>query len=196
MCIRDRDNTTLTLRTDTWIENTAATSFEVQQKALGESQLKVAFTKTNRIPVSGSGLIGEVTFVLETDVIDLFVIDTVTFSLDSIIVLDSELQPIPIVTQPLKLPIDKDLKVSTQEHPLVSSIGVYPNPNKGLLLLESPKGILERLEIVNNLGQTVFTQSLTKNNFQSVDFQHLNSGFYWLRIHTEYGIKTAPIQKY
>jgi len=189
------DNTEFSFNPNGWIDNTVASAFHVQQKELGEARLKVAYTKIDRVPVTGFGSIASVSFVLETDVIDLFIIDTVTFTLDSIIVLDDELNPIPIVTEPLKLAIDKNLMVSTQEHPSLATIQVYPNPSKGFFLLESSESVLEKLEVVNELGQHVFYQSLNSNLFQSVDLQHLDSGFYWFKIHTKYGVKAKRIQK-
>lgn len=185
----------LVFNEDAWIDNTAEQSILIQQKDEDNVRLKVAYTKKDRIPVSGSGSIATVSFVIETDVIDLLTSDTAIFTLDSIIVLNDELEPIPIVTEPLKIFIDRDLKVSTKEHSRLSTIEAYPNPTKGLLLLESSEKILEEIEIINSLGQKVYSQKLRSEQFQSVNIQELNSGFYWLKIYTKNGVKTKSIQK-
>ena len=56
----------------------------------------MALAKTDRVPVSGSGTIAEASFIVIGDLVDFLMVDTVTFMIDSITVLDDELIPIPI----------------------------------------------------------------------------------------------------
>ena len=189
------NNTQFTLNQNSWLDTDTTQIILAQQKDTEQVRLKVAYTKTDRIPLNGSGSVGTVSFVIETDVIDLLVIDSVTFTIDSIVVLDEALNPIPVVADTLKLFIDRDLKVNTMEHPLLTKIALYPNPNRGLSLLESPTGLLEKVEIINELGQIVFSQQLMDAQFQSIDYQQLPKGFYWLRLYTLKGIKTIKTQK-
>ncbi len=190
------NNTKITYGTNSWIDPNDEVSIRVEQRDLEEVRLKVAFTKKDRIPVSGAGSLGKISFLIEGDIVDLLVVDSVTFTIDSIILLNDELEPIPIVPDTLKVAIDRDLKVSTQQHPKLTTIGVYPNPNKGFLLIESSEVRLHQVEIINNLGQIVFNQMLSSQSFQSIDFQSLEKGLYWVKIHSNFGVKTEVIHKY
>lgn len=190
------NNTELTIKQDSWIEPDSNQTLIVQQMNAERAQLKVAYTRTDRVPVSGYGPLAKVSFLIEGDIVDFLVQDTVTYTIDSIIVLTDDLTPIPIVPDTLKLAIDKNLTVNVLEQKLDTQISVYPNPNKGFLLIELNEVQGERIEIINNLGQQVFSQALVNKQFQSVDFQHFEKGIYFVKIYTPEGIRTEVIQKY
>lgn len=189
------NNTQFTLNQNSWLDTDTSQIIIAQQKDTENVRLKVAYTKTDRIPLSGSGSVGTVSFVIETNVIDLLITDSVTFTIDSIIVLDEGLNPIPVVPDTLKLWIDRDLKVSNVENPLLTKIVAYPNPNRGFSLLESPDGLLEKVEIINEMGQIILTQTLQNTRLQSINYQQLPPGLYWLKLYTRKGIKTIKTQK-
>ncbi|MEM6316992.1 MAG: T9SS type A sorting domain-containing protein [Bacteroidota bacterium] len=190
------NNTAFTFDNATFLDGGEDISIAAQRRDLDQVRLEVAYTKTDRVPVSGFGSIGKVSFILETDVIDLLVIDTVTFTIDSIIVLDDELTPIPVAADTLKLFIDRALKVNTNDHyPTPNQVEVYPNPNNGLLLVEAPMKNLEFAEIINTLGQIEWRQPLAKVDFQHLNLQTLQAGVYWLKLYTEQGTVTKKIQK-
>lgn len=190
------NNTTLTFSENAWIDPDPNQSITIQQIDEERAKLKVAYTKTDRVPVSGFGNLAKVSFLIEGDIVDFLVRDTVTYTIDSIIVFTDDLTPIPIVPDTLKLAIDKNLTVNTLEQELSQNISVYPNPNKGFLLIESNEIIIEKITLVNGLGQQVFSKKLEKQSFQSIDFQHLAKGIYYVKIHTEKGIKTDIIHKF
>lgn len=190
------NNTTLTLNPDSWIEPDTNQSLVVQQINGERAKLKVAYTRTDRVPVSGFGVLAKVSFLIEGDLVDFLVRDTVTYTIDSIIVFSDDLTPIPIVPDTLILAIDKNLTVNTLEEELQQKIAIYPNPNKGFLLIETAEVIVESVELINNLGQQVFIQKLKNTPFQSIDFQHLDKGIYYVKIHTEKGVKTEIVHKY
>lgn len=190
------NNTNFTITNNAWIEGDENTALLTQQQDLENVKLKVAYTKIDQNNLTGSGSIASVSFLIESDVIDLLVIDTVTFTIDSVLVLDNNLEPIPVVADVLKLAIDRDFMVNTTEHPLLSAIDLFPNPNKGLLVIESMESILDRLEIINPLGQVVFQQKLQKTPLQVIDIQELPRGMYWVNLLTKHGIKTKKIQKF
>ncbi len=190
------NNTQLTFNEDGWIEPKEDQSTQAQQIDQEKARLKVAFTRTDRIPVSGFGAFAKVSFLIEEDIVDLLMIDTVTYTIDSITVLTDELVAIPIVPDTLKLAVDKNLIVSTIDNPKLQSIAIYPNPNKGFLLIESAEINLERVELINSLGQSVFSKKLQPNRFQSLDFQNLPKGIYYVKIYSEAGIKTEIVHKF
>lgn len=190
------NNTQITLQQDAWIEPDTNQSIVVQQLDQERAKLKVAYTKTDRVPVSGFGTLATVSFLIEGDIVDFLVQDSVTYTIDSITIFSDDLTPIPIVPDTLKLAIDKTLTVNTIEEELAAKIAVYPNPNKGFLLIELREVEGESVELINSLGQTVFNQSLGNYPFQSIDFQHLEKGMYVVKIYTAKGITSEIIQKY
>jgi len=58
------------------------------------------------------------------------------------------------------------------------TIQIYPNPNKGVLTLES--NINGKYSIINNLGQTVQQIYLYANASYSIDINHLDNGVYFI----------------
>lgn len=189
------NNLQLTFKEDAWIEPDSSQAIQLQQIDEERARLKVALAKTGRVPVNGSGTIAEASFIVIGDLVDFLMVDSVTFMLDSITVLDNELNPIPIVPDTIKLAIDKNLSVNTFDVVEKSSIDVYPNPNKGMVLLEANGNVLQKVELFNQLGQLVFMQELAATEFQSIDFQHLRSGAYYLKIYAKEAIITTLLYK-
>ena len=96
--------------------------------------------------MSGNGSLATVSFVIEDDIIDLLMIDTVTFIIDSILVLTDDLAPIPIVPDTLKLKIDRNLMVNTVDLTDQNPIAVYPNPCNSLITINSEKEKIENCD--------------------------------------------------
>ncbi len=189
-------DTEIKLSSGTWVDGVATKSILEQDVDLVNRQLKVAYTKTDQEALSGSGSIATVSFLIESDVIDLLVIDTVTFMIDSILVLDNDLTPIPIVPNTLKLAIDKELTVNTIETNTTININVFPNPTNGLLILESNQPNLVEISLFDAFGKLVLVQDLQKENLQTVDVQFIPNGLYTAKIKTTNGIQSKKIIKH
>lgn len=71
-------------------------------------------------------------------------------------------------------------------------VHVFPNPSKGIFNVEG-SGI-RKVEVVNVLGQTVFSEEVGGNHVQ-VDLKDKASGMYMLQVITDKGIKTTQIIK-
>ena len=98
-----------------------------------------------------------------------------------------------------------DETIGTITHPAVIHFGtlgvddnpqefvhVFPNPSKGIFNVEG-NGI-RRVEVVNVLGQTVFSEEVKGNHVQ-IDLQDKACGMYMLHVITDNGIKTTQIIK-
>lgn len=74
-----------------------------------------------------------------------------------------------------------------------SGIHVYPNPTTGQLNLQVPSGThISRVQVINNLGQTVWAGPFT----QSFDVSLLSEGVYFVRLLNENGLfSTAKFVK-
>ena len=179
----------------TWITPFSEEATSLILKNESEGTIKVAITKTDQKPVSGAGAVGTVSFVIIEDAIDFLTpTDTVTLQIDSVTVVKEDLTKIPVAGSTVV--VDIEGRITSTYDPILDKIKFYPNPNNGWVLLNTNKIPVERVELVNTLGQTIFQQSLTKNNFHSLDLNHIPEGAYWLKIITEYGIKSTPIQKF
>lgn len=185
------NNLQLIFTEDAWVEPDSSQAIQLQHIDEERARLKVALAKTDRVPVSGSGMIAQASFIVIGDLVDFLMVDTVTFMLDSITVLDDGLNPIPIVSDTIKLAIDKNLTVGTFDIVENTRVEVYPNPNKGMVLLESNGNTLEKVELINQLGQLVLFQKLTANEFQNIDFQYLPNGVYYLKIYAKEAVTTT-----
>lgn len=65
-------------------------------------------------------------------------------------------------------------------------LSVYPNPGNGLLNFESsvaPK----KIEVINLLGQTVFSRTDFNGNAGKLDLRHLPQGTYYIKMSSERG---------
>ncbi|MEM1122045.1 MAG: T9SS type A sorting domain-containing protein [Bacteroidota bacterium] len=194
--IIDLNNTVLTVTPDTWIEPDTNQSILVQQLERERAKLKVAYTKTDGVPISGFGSVAKVSFLIEGDLVDFLVVDTITYTIDSIIVFTEDLTPIPIVPDTLRLGIDKDLKVNVLEKSRVDQVAIYPNPNRGIFLLETIDVVAKELELYNEFGQLLARQPLKNATYQKVDLQGVVAGIYFVKIYTDQGLITKKVQKF
>lgn len=190
------NETAIKLSPNTWLDENESNSLLVQDVDLDNVQLKVAYTKTNQIGISGEGSIAKVSFLIESDVIDLLVIDTVAFMIDSILVLDNDLTPIPVVSDTLKLKVDRELTVSTFQPETAIKVAIFPNPTSGLLIFESTQPHLEKISLFDTFGKLVFEQGLQKEHLQTIDISFAPNGIYIAKIKTTNGIQTKKIIKH
>ncbi len=73
----------------------------------------------------------------------------------------------------------------------LETISVYPNPTLNVVQIESPVEI-DLVHIFNIQGQMLFSQYISGKNFR-VNLEDLASGSYFIKLQTEYSIKTMTI---
>lgn len=73
-----------------------------------------------------------------------------------------------------------------------TSFSIYPNPVKDVLNVDAEG--YNNIQIVNILGQVVYTNALTGNHTQ-VDVQSFNNGVYFVRLSGENGVRTQKFVK-
>lgn len=159
-------------------------------------QVTVAFSVTDGAAVSGAGLIGTISFVTEDDIINFLQIDNtaeVEVVIDSITLVTDALEQMPL--ERAKVILDIEGRSTSTYNPILDKIQLYPNPTANWILLKTNEIPINRVELVNALGQIVYQKELDKNSFHSLDLQQVPEGMYWLRMITEYGIKNTPVQK-
>jgi hypothetical protein len=74
---------------------------------------------------------------------------------------------------------------------------VYPNPTDNNLNILDPNHQISNIEVVNQFGQTQFTQNAQKgNNIHNVNLESLSNGLYFINITHKDGKETQKIIKY
>jgi hypothetical protein len=168
------------------------TKLTIEDEANGK--ITVAFTTTDKKSVSGAGLIGTVSIIIVEDIVDLLVkTDTLKVEIDSITVVTDSLKKIPIGKATAILEVEG--RSTATYDPILNDIKLYPNPTSGWVLLKTNAVSLDKVALVNALGQEIYQKKSNNNLFQSLDFQQIPKGLYWLKLVSKHGIRSIPIQK-
>ena len=162
-----------------------------------EGKFTIAYTRIdNEGTLNPNGPIGDFSFVIIDDIINfLEEDDTIKVSIDSITVITDDLEKVPVAGSRVELEIEGRRISTSTYNPILDKIKFYPNPTNGWLLLKSKEVFIERVELVNTLGQVVYHKQLNNTTFQSLDLQDIPEGMYWLRMITALGTKSTPIQR-
>jgi len=158
----------------------------------------VAFTRKDKMPVAGFGSLGTISFVLETDIINLLIAgeDSLKVSIDSVFMTDDGLEQLPVLGNSINLQLEELTdNVTSVEDQKEQKIKLYPNPVADWILIQSDQEPIIFIEFINVLGQTLLEQEGKAAQFQSLDLRRYPKGNYWLRIYTESGILQKHIQK-
>lgn len=164
-----------------------------------DGKLTIAYTKTDKVGISGTGAFGTTSFVIEDNIINFLngleeeERDTVSISIDSITVVTDDLEKISIGGTSVDLDIIG--RTTSTYNPILDQIKMYPNPTNDWLLLKSKEVVIERVCLVNALGQVVYRKQLNNLTFQPLDLRGIPEGIYWLQMITPLGMKSLPIQK-
>lgn len=79
---------------------------------------------------------------------------------------------------------------------VLKSFRIYPNPTKGLINISvNPEIELERVRILNLLGQVLVELDGDAKDLRTIDFSHLQSGAYLLEIDSERGKNIRRVVK-
>jgi len=178
----------------TWLSPFGEETTDLIVKNEDNGKIKVAITKTDQIPASGAGLVGTVSFVIIEDAVDLLMQDdTLSIEIDSVTVFTDDFEQIPVLGATAILEVEG--RSTSTYNPILDKIKLYPNPTSGWVLLKTNDIAIEKVEVVNALGQIIYQESLNKNAFHSLDLQAIPAGIHWLRMITEYGTRSTKIQK-
>ncbi len=165
-----------------------------QKNLKADNQLGVAITRTNQIAVTGAGKIAEVAFIVIADLIEGRT-TVIELDLNDLKAINSRGEIIPVSTDaknPTIVIIADSMSVNINNQLLDRQLEVYPNPTKAQLsLILSEELNLEDgiMEIFNTLGQRILTQQFHQHQ-TFLDLKKLESGVYWIKVHTKEGIGT------
>ena len=86
--------------------------------------------------------------------------------------------------------------ISDITHSELEGLIIYPNPTKGLLTLSfTQPGSNMHIQLMNSLGQIVYSDNLSNQSSKQIDMSAYTAGMYYITHHTAEGIKTYKIIK-
>jgi hypothetical protein len=140
---------------DSWFDADGALTSDLFIDNDGMGSAELAFTKLDQQPVTVENEpVGNFSIVIEDIIVGLSV-DTFQIWVDSIKLIDNELQTIAVVTDTVDIIITKPVKVEPNSRvPNSNKLKVFPNPNNGNFYIEAP-ALLEAIQLTNELGQLI-----------------------------------------
>ena len=164
--------------------------FHFQSDEAEPGILDVAITHYGGAPgSSGFGAIGKLNFIVEDVLVDLmegYDSTDITLSLDGIMLVDSNFNLVPVVTDSITVRIYKPNSiVSTPLMPKREEVMVFPNPSPGQIWVRSAEPI-RQVRLYNFLGQALWQWIEPEQHLLSLPLHQLDipGGTYFLEIET------------
>ena len=168
-----------------WLYNEGYPSYEVHWNQIG-SQVNIQVLQTQSdpsvsffeapVPIRIVGTLGEVEDVVLDNISNgQYFSEAVGFIVDHL-----EFDPdVDLISK------NNTVLLSTDENMLESAIKLYPNPISATLFLSVPEDVeVSEIQVFNTVGQLVFKRSTYD---QSLSFQGLSSGMYFVELNTNRG---------
>ncbi|TSJ46695.1 T9SS-dependent M36 family metallopeptidase [Fluviicola chungangensis] len=93
------------------------------------------------------------------------------------------------------LPVECTLGLS--ENKAAVHVQVYPNPSNGKMTVKNTVSGIERVELVDLSGKTVYAKTIENSSKEVVlDISNLNKGLYLMKIQTSNGLETIRMEKF
>lgn len=155
---------------------------------------ELAVTRTDQLPVTqGFGSIGKFSVVIE-DIIVGLVVDTFNLRIDSLKLIDRDLNTYSIVPDSTFIFVTRDSNLVTSvDDPGESRFTVFPNPAGAYFYVQSEQPI-ERIQLCNAVGQPI-EAGVVQLGAHSLRIapRHHTAGIYLLRVTTKERILTKTI---
>lgn len=185
---------------ESWI-GTDSTAFYFVNFSENPLQIEgdVALTRFGSNSVSGSGPIGVMSIVIEDDLVGFIPVGdslTLTFYMDTVLMMSSAFSAIPVYSTPIELVVYHPSALPSPVLPSPdASLHVFPNPVRREIQITCTEKI-EHLTLCNQLGQSVpFVQQTASERQVQLDLETLPSGTYWLRVQTPRGTAMRQVIK-
>lgn len=176
-----------------WLYEEGYPSYEVHWNQIG-AQLNVQLLQTQSdpsvaffeapVPIRVVGTLGEIQdVVLDNTSNGQFFNQAIAFTIDHL-----EFDPnVDLISK------NNTVLLSTEENMLESSIKLYPNPISETLYINNPEGFeISKVQVFNTVGQLVLQRSSAN---QTISFQGLSSGMYFVEINTSKGLVYKKVLK-
>lgn len=173
-----------------WIEadNSYVQELFIEGESPGRAELAISRTNQQSIPAQPTA-IGNFSIVIE-DIIVGRAVDTFQLIIDSVMVINKDLQVIPVVSDTVTIIISDEISAAPEQHPLESmGITVYPNPVNGNFYLRiGDFTVKPDILLLDQLGRS-FSVSYRQlqPGLYGLEKPELPSGIYWLAVRTTAG---------
>lgn len=157
-----------------------------------DGRIDIAYSRTNGVPIMGSGFMGIFAIVIE---------DNLNGKLDGAIDFDMEVLNIRYVDEQLDFKptvssISEFYILSTDvSNPIIedNSLNVYPNPAVDFIMAESTTNEITGYELYNLQGQLIQQDFFESNTIVELRFEEALNGIHLLKLHTPRGLLIKKI---
>ncbi|MDC3210923.1 tetratricopeptide repeat protein, partial [Saprospiraceae bacterium] len=161
--------------------------FWLPNNQYAEEQMDLGITRVDGNSVDGFGKIGEVVYIINSDIIDGRIDDGdahFIVSVNGVKMIDStgNILDINLENTPSTLVFTKvdNEPTATNSIELGQEIDLFPNPATDRVLISIPDLIGEYLEVFNNFGQTLFEQNINDTQIE-LNTRDWNPGIYFVK---------------
>lgn len=156
-------------------------------------RLSVSVSRINHLAITGSGNIGEVSFVMEDNIAGKTLANFATslnFCLEQPLTINSFGDPVPIrvsCDSVVAYQVTNDVNNFIQQNLLV-----FPNPASGQFTIKLPVDLYGDLQLLNMYGSQVLAEKINSNSLE-IKTNQLPSGTYTVMIKSEDSVFTQKI---
>ena len=197
--LEDDDGPEFDLEEDSWLEADDSFVQELYEDEDGMGTAQFAVTRTNQQSVAAEeGVIGRFQIIVEDIIVGLEV-DTFIIRVDSVLITNSQLAAVPVITDSAVVVIAKDTSLLTSanelEKPAGEIVQCYPNPVSDVLFIQlsTPSS---RLRMVGVDGRIWYEEHNLPGLNREVKVDRLPPGLYWLQCWTTNGMVSRRIIVY
>lgn len=178
----------------------------LQRNFPGQGRLDVAITRTDGVPVSGWGYIGDVFVIIEDDIFFSpgsednaetdFSTDTITKTtlfFSGLHPVNSAAAPGMLDAPPVELVITKTTDAVPEPPAWDRLLAVSPNPASASLFITNAAAPIRRVEIMSLSGVVWVIHEDEGSHSLELPVQRLASGNYFVRIFTEHGVSVRKL---
>lgn len=154
----------------------------------------VAITRINDNEIAGFGQIGTLSFIIIEDFVTALPADTLKIILDSVLLLDQNLEPHPLVLENAEVLVLPDTTTSTFDWDPAISMNIFPNPitTQRIFTIDNKGFPIKKVELINTFGQAIPLTDDAMAVFKILD-SACPPGVYFLKIETPKGIVTEKL---
>jgi hypothetical protein len=170
-----------------------------------QGRLDVAITRTDGLPVSGWGYIGDVFVIIEDDIFlspggddeaesSSDIVGRTTLFFSGLHPISSAASAGVLDAPPVELVIAQQQSSAQQEPAWAEAVTLSPNPTSGMFTVSSPGTPIRRIEVLNAAtGAATAFETPGTSDFYRIDARALPAGTCFVRIFSDKGVTTRKI---
>lgn len=165
-----------------------------------EEQVDLAVTHIDNSNASGFGKLGEVNFIIISDIVEGRTEGQVSFptSLHGIRATDAggTEKTVSVLFNPASVLFITAPTSGTTTPSLSERVAIFPNPAANLLHFKLDGLTTDRVSIINSIGEELIFREMNAATSGTLDIATLGTGIYFLRIQTDQGSSIRMFQKH